>query len=99
MLPALAVTHYDWTFSFIYGRMAYFVLILKGFALVVIYFAEIYSQYPIKNPLNLVQSKYMADVGFSIRGKCLWGGAILSSEAMAIMGKLGIKLYFSEYGE
>ena len=47
--------------------MAYFVLILKGFALVVIYFAEIYSQYPIKNPLNLVQSKYMADVGFSIR--------------------------------
>lgn len=41
----------------------------------------------------------MADVGFSVRGNACGGGAILSLEAMAIMGKLGIKLYFSEYGE
>ena len=52
-----------------------------------------------ENPLNLTPSKYIADVGFSIRENACGGGAILSPEAMAIMGKLGIKLYLSEYGE
>ena len=52
-----------------------------------------------ENPLNLMPSKYIADVGFSIRENACGGGAILSPEAMTIMGKLGIKLYLSEYGE
>ena len=52
-----------------------------------------------ENPLNLTTSKYIAYVGFSIRENACGGGAILSPEAMAIMGKLGIKLYLSEYGE
>jgi hypothetical protein len=52
-----------------------------------------------ENPLNLKPSKYIVDVGFSIRENACGGGAILSPEAMAIMGKLGIKLYLSEYGE
>ncbi|MBU2978792.1 hypothetical protein [Alteromonas sp. C1M14] len=52
-----------------------------------------------ENPLNLSPSKYVADVGFSIRENACGGGAILSPEAMAIMGALGIKLYLSEYGE
>jgi hypothetical protein len=52
-----------------------------------------------ENPLNLTPSKYIADVGFSIRENACGGGAILSPKAMTIMGKLGIKLYLSEYGE
>ena len=52
-----------------------------------------------ENPLDLSPSKYIADVGFSIRENACGGGAILSPEAMAIMGELGIKLYLSEYGE
>jgi len=52
-----------------------------------------------ENPLNLSPSKYIADVGFSIRENACGGGAILSPQAMAIMGELGIKLYLSEYGE
>ncbi|MBA6251797.1 hypothetical protein [Colwellia sp. MB3u-55] len=53
----------------------------------------------LENPLNLSPAKYIADVGFSIRENACGGGAILSPEAMAIMGELGIKLYLSEYGE
>ena len=52
-----------------------------------------------ENPLDLSPSKYIADVGFSIRENACGGGAILSPEAMAIMGELDIKLYLSEYGE
>ena len=48
---------------------------------------------------NLSQSNYIADVGFSIRENACGGGAILSPEAMRIMGELGITLYLSEYGE
>ncbi|MBB1387410.1 hypothetical protein H5119_18045 [Pseudoalteromonas sp. SG45-5] len=52
-----------------------------------------------QNHFNLSPSKYIADVGFSIRENACGGGAILSPEAMTIMGVLGIKLYLSEYGE
>jgi hypothetical protein len=48
---------------------------------------------------NIEPSNYIADVGFSIRENACGGGAILSPECMAIMGRLGIKLYLSEYGE
>lgn len=48
---------------------------------------------------NLVPGKYIADIGFSVRENACGGGAILSPEAMFIMGKLGIKLYLSEYGD
>ena len=53
----------------------------------------------LENPLNLTPSNYIADVGFSIRENACGGGAILSPKAMSIMGKLGVKLYLSEYGE
>ncbi|GGI77469.1 hypothetical protein [Shewanella gelidii] len=52
-----------------------------------------------ENSLNLPSSNYIADVGFSIRENACGGGAILSPKVMSIMGKLGIKLYLSEYGE
>lgn len=52
-----------------------------------------------KNSNSLVAAQYVADIGFSIRENACGGGAILSSEAMAIMCKLGIKLYLSEYGD
>ena len=51
-----------------------------------------------ENSSNLPSSNYIADVGFSIRENACGGGAILSPKAMSIMGKLGLKLYLSEYG-
>ncbi|WP_111980448.1 hypothetical protein [Algibacillus agarilyticus] len=53
----------------------------------------------IENPLNLLPSNYIVDIGFSVRENACGGGAILSPQAMAIMGQLGIKLYLSEYGD
>lgn len=50
-----------------------------------------------ENSSNLPSSNYIADVGFSIRENACGGGAILSPKAMSIMGKLGMKLYLSEY--
>ncbi len=52
-----------------------------------------------ENSSNLPPSSYIADIGFSARENACGGGAILSPKAMSIMGKLGIKLYLSEYGE
>ena len=52
-----------------------------------------------ENSPNLSSSNYIADVGFSIRENACGGGAVLSPKAMSIMGKLGVKLYLSEYGE
>mgnify|MGYP003654110708 CR=1 FL=1 len=52
-----------------------------------------------ENPLSLSPANYIADLGFSIRENACGGGAILSPEAMSIMGNLGLKLYLSEYGE
>tara|TARA_R110000796_G_scaffold77585_1_gene173305 strand:- start:31701 stop:31979 length:279 start_codon:yes stop_codon:yes gene_type:complete len=46
---------------------------------------------------NLKPNKYIADIGFEIRDHASGGGGILSSEAMKIMGKIGMNLYFSEY--
>ncbi len=50
-----------------------------------------------ENSSNLPSSNYIADIGFSIRENACGGGAILSPKAMSIMGKLGMKLYLSEY--
>ncbi|MCH1923371.1 hypothetical protein L9G74_03370 [Shewanella sp. C32] len=60
---------------------------------------EALESWLLTNPLNLVPAKYIADLGFTIRENACGGGAILSPEAMSIMGRLGIKLYLSEYGE
>lgn len=46
---------------------------------------------------NLEPSKYVADIGFDIRKDAIGGGAVLNSESMAIMGKIGMDIYFSEY--
>tara|TARA_R110000868_G_scaffold67050_3_gene199311 strand:+ start:338 stop:610 length:273 start_codon:yes stop_codon:yes gene_type:complete len=46
---------------------------------------------------NLEPSKYVADIGFDIRKDATGGGAVLNSESMAIMGKIGMDIYFSEY--
>ncbi len=60
---------------------------------------EALESWLLTNPLSLVPAKYIADLGFTIRENACGGGAILSPEAMSIMGRLGIKLYLSEYGE
>lgn len=41
--------------------------------------------------------KYVADIGFDIRKDATGGGGVLNSELMAIMGKIGMDVYFSEY--
>lgn len=46
---------------------------------------------------NLEPSKYVADIGFDIRKDATGGGAVMNSESMAIMGKIGMDIYFSEY--
>lgn len=46
---------------------------------------------------TLEPSKYVADIGFDIRKDARGGGAVLKSESMAIMGKIGMDIYFSEY--
>ena len=46
MVSALVINYYDLTFSFIDMRMDYFTLILKGVALIFIYFAYIHSLCP-----------------------------------------------------
>lgn len=46
---------------------------------------------------TLKPSKYVADIGFSIRKEATGGGGVLSSPSMAIMGAIGMAVYFSEY--
>ncbi|MCJ8166540.1 hypothetical protein MKJ04_16970 [Pontibacter sp. E15-1] len=46
---------------------------------------------------NLEPSKYVADIGFDIRKDASGGGGVLSSKSMAIMGAIGMDVYFSEY--
>lgn len=46
---------------------------------------------------TLEPSKYVADIGFDIRKDATGGGGVLNSESMAIMGKIGMDVYFSEY--
>ena len=46
---------------------------------------------------NLEPNKYVADIGFDIRKDATGGGAVLNSESMTIMGKIGMDIYFSEY--
>ena len=45
----------------------------------------------------LKPGKYVADIGFDIRKDALGGGGVLNSKSMAIMGKIGMDVYFSEY--
>lgn len=47
--------------------------------------------------INLQPNHYVADIGFKIRKNASGGGAVLSSKSMAIMGKIGMDVYFSEY--
>jgi hypothetical protein len=46
---------------------------------------------------SLEPGKYVADIGFDIRKDATGGGGVLNSESMAIMGKIGMDLYFSGY--
>lgn len=50
-----------------------------------------------KNSKNLKSNKYIADIRVEIRGDARGGGGVLKSESMAIMGKIGMDVYFSEY--
>ncbi len=47
----------------------------------------------------LPKDSYVADIGFDIRKEAAGGGAVLSSESMKIMAKIGMDIYFSEYPE
>ena len=46
---------------------------------------------------KLVPSKYVADIGFDFRKDATGGGGVLNSNAMKIMGTIGMDVYFSEY--
>ncbi|GAB2792451.1 hypothetical protein GCM10027275_41720 [Rhabdobacter roseus] len=46
---------------------------------------------------DLEPSNYVADIGFDIRKEATGGGGVLSSKSMAIMGQIGMDVYFSEY--
>jgi len=46
---------------------------------------------------TLETSNYVADIGFDIRKDATGGGAVLNSKSMAIMGKIGMDIFFSEY--
>ncbi|MCB0397456.1 MAG: hypothetical protein KDD36_12415 [Flavobacteriales bacterium] len=46
---------------------------------------------------TLKPNKYVADIGFGIRKDATGGGGILNSKSMAIMGEIGMDVYFSEY--
>lgn len=46
---------------------------------------------------TLEPNKYVADIGFDIRKDATGGGGVLNSESMAIMRKIGMDVYFSEY--
>lgn len=45
----------------------------------------------------LKPGKYVADIGFEMRKDSAGGGGVLNSGSMAIMGKIGMDIYFSEY--
>ena len=46
---------------------------------------------------DLSAGKYVADVGFDIRKNASGGGAVIESEAMKIMGEIGMDIFLSEY--
>lgn len=50
-----------------------------------------------KEGKDLEPNKYVADIGFDIRKDATGGGGVLTSKSMAIMGKIGMDVYFSEY--
>ena len=50
-----------------------------------------------KNESNIPPGDYVADIGFDIRKDATGGGGVLTIKSMAIMIKLGIELYLSEY--
>lgn len=50
-----------------------------------------------QNEHKIPAGNYVADIGFDIRKDACGGGAVLTTQSMAIMVKLGIELYLSEY--
>ncbi|SFG31651.1 hypothetical protein [Pontibacter chinhatensis] len=51
----------------------------------------------VKKGKDLAPNQYVADIGFNIRKDASGGGGVLSSKSMAIMGTIGMDIYFSEY--
>src|SRR5688572_9254402 len=49
------------------------------------------------NEAKIPPSRYVADIGFSVRTDASGGGAVISSEMMRRMADLGISLFLSEY--
>ena len=49
------------------------------------------------NKDKIKSGKYIADIGYSHREGAAGGGAVLSTNAMQIMVKIGMNLYLSEY--
>ncbi len=50
-----------------------------------------------KKGMELEPNKYVADIGFDISKDSTGGGGVLNSKSMAIMGNIGMDVYFSEY--
>jgi hypothetical protein len=46
---------------------------------------------------DLKPNQYVADIGFDISKNSSGGGGVLNSKSMAIMGNIGMDIYFSEY--
>lgn len=51
----------------------------------------------VKKGKDLEPNQYVADIGFDIRKDASGGGGVLNSKSMAIMGAIGMDIYFSEY--
>jgi hypothetical protein len=50
-----------------------------------------------ENETKTPTGNYVSDIGFDIRKDACGGGAVLSVKSMAIMAKLGMELFLSEY--
>jgi hypothetical protein len=50
-----------------------------------------------KKGKNLQKGKYIADIGFDIRKDASGGGAVISSNMIKILSKIGMEIYLSEY--
>lgn len=46
---------------------------------------------------DLEPNQYVADIGFVTNKEAQGGGGVLTSNSMAIMAKIGMDVYFSEY--
>lgn len=47
---------------------------------------------------ELNKGSYIADIGFTMREDACGGGAVMSKNLITMLHKIGMEVYFSEYG-